>query len=225
MIGGRLLLLAVLAHALATHSLAQEAAAPDVDRERSDNVEWLDEQSALQAEESAVAAPVSQVPEVGALELHKENGDGLQLGFVNLRRIMASVPQLTTLRARLDAEFAQQKLSLDKQAEEIQQIENQLADMPRGDEYSQLEKQVIAKRRTFARFNASFRDAYSVRRNEELATLQQLVVDEIVDLAKEQGYDVILNDTGVVYVSPDADLTQIVIERLDKQARQRQHDN
>ncbi|MBV7434313.1 OmpH family outer membrane protein [Cardiobacteriaceae bacterium TAE3-ERU3] len=191
----------------------------------STNASWLSEQTTLDDEQTVSAAQADIVGRQLQGELHKANGDSLQLGFVNLRRVMASIPQLAILRARLDSEFAQQKAELDRQSDEIQAFETQLADMPRGDEYSELEKQVIAKRRTFARINASFRDAYSVRRNEELATLQQQVVDEIVNLAKEHGYDVILNDTGVIYVSAEADLTSIVIERLQQEVRQKQNDN
>lgn len=167
-----------------------------------------------------VPAQTGQQTTAQATSLTRSDGAALSLGFVNLRRIMVSIPQLVSMRARLDSEFAEQKTALDKQADTLQQLEDQLSQMPRGDAYSALEKQVIAKRRSFARANSSFRDAYSVRRNEELATLQQLVVDEIVALAKEQGYDIILNDTGVIYVSPHADLTNQVIERLKQRAGQ-----
>lgn len=189
------------------------------------NANWLNERTSLDDEQAISSAPAEVVNSQLRSELRKANGEVLQLGFVNLRRVMASIPQLEILRARLDGEFAQQKAELDRQSDEIQALDDQLADMPRGEDYSELEKQVIAKRRTFARINASFRDAYSVRRNEELATLQQLVVDEIVNLAKEYGYDVILNDTGVIYVSAEADLTSIVIERLQQEVRQKQNDN
>ena len=189
------------------------------------NASWLSERTTLDDEQAVSSAQAGVAGSQLQGELLKVNGDSLQLGFVNLRRVMASIPQLNILRARLDGEFSQQKVELDRQSDEIQALEAQLADMRRGEEYSELEKQVIAKRRTFARSNASFRDAYSVRRNEELATLQQQVVDEIVNLAKEKGYDVILNDTGVIYVSAEADLTPAVIERLQQQARQRQNDN
>lgn len=183
------------------------------------NSEWLDQSSVVDGAETAINDSSDQSnTQPLARELRKQSGDALRLGFVNFRRVMASIPQLGSLRAQLDAEFSQQRAALDNQSTEIEQLESQLTDMPRGDAYSELEKQIITKRRTFARLDASFRDAYSVRRNEELATLQQLVVDEIVGLAKDEGYDVILNDTGVIYVSPDADLTSLVIERLRVQA-------
>lgn len=78
---------------------------------------------------------------------------------------------------------------------------------------------MIAKRRDVARRDASFRDSFSVRRNEELAKLQKMIADEIIALAKADGYDVILNDTGVFYVSERADLSAVVIERLKNKAK------
>lgn len=198
-------------------SLSYAQSTPD----QKSNSEWLDQSSAVEtAETSMHDSNVQSAAQSISRKIQKENGDALQLGFVNFRRVMASIPQLSSLRAQLDAEFAQQKTALDSQSSEIERLELQLADMPRGDTYSELEKQIITKRRTFSRLDASFRDAYSVRRNEELATLQQLVVDEIVALAKDESYDVILNDTGVIYVSPEADLTGLVIERLQGQAEQ-----
>lgn len=176
------------------------------------NSAWLNNEATPTAIPTADSSAASKII--------KDDGTPLRLGFVNLRRVMANIPQLANLRARLDSEFAQQKDSLEQQNNEIQRMEKELSAMPRGDAYSELEKQVIAKRRTFARLDASFRDAYSVRRNEELATLQQQVVDEIVGLAKDEGYDVILNDIGVIYVSGTADLSTLVIERLQKQVKQ-----
>lgn len=180
------------------------------------NEEWLDETAGVAATPQAASIPA----EVNATVLTRGDGTPLSLGFVNLRRVMASIPQLSSLRSRLDSEFAQQKATLDQQANQIQSLENKLAQMPRGDEYSALEKQLISERRKITRLETAFRDAYSVRRNEELATLQQQVMDEIVGLAKDEGYDVILNDTGVIYVSGQADLTLMVIERLQKSAKE-----
>lgn len=140
----------------------------------------------------------------------------LRLGFVNFRRIMGTIPQLATIRSTLDEEFKAQQQSFQKAQDELTELEKKATQNHSETDYDSYAQQLIAKRREIAQQDAQFRDNYSVRRNEELAKLQNLVLDQIIGLAKEQGFDVILNDTGVIYVSEKADLTDLVIERLNK---------
>lgn len=142
----------------------------------------------------------------------------LRLGFVNFRRIMGTIPQLATIRSTLDEEFKAQQQSFQKAQDELTELEKKATQNHSETDYDSYAQQLIAKRREIAQQDAQFRDNYSVRRNEELAKLQNLVLDQIIGLAKEQGFDVILNDTGVIYVSEKADLTDLVIERLNKLA-------
>ncbi|SUO97119.1 OmpH family outer membrane protein [Suttonella ornithocola] len=144
----------------------------------------------------------------------------LRLGFVNFRRIMGTIPQLSAIRRNLDNEFSAQQQELLQSQKTLEALEQKVARHANDADYDTLTQQLIEKRREIARQDAAFRDNYSVRRNEEIAKLQSLVLDQIVSLAKEQSFDVILNDTGVLYVSEKADLTELVIERLDKLAHQ-----
>lgn len=143
----------------------------------------------------------------------------LKIGFVNFRRIMLEIPQFTDMRSTLDNEFRTDNERLLDARARLAEMESELGRMARDDAYIAFEKQVIAKRREVARQEAAFRDAHSVRRNEEMAKLQTVVADEIVRLAKEEGFDIILNDIGVVYVGEDADLTGAVILRLQTRNR------
>ena len=90
--------------------------------------------------------------------------------------------------------------------------------MQHGDAYNDYERQVINKRRDVARRDSDYRDNINVRRNEEMAKLQKMIGDEIINLAKEARYDIILNDIGVFYVSERADLSPQVITRLQRKA-------
>lgn len=176
------------------------------------------------AQESATPAAASELlptPEQAAREVAEKVSMSreLKLGFVNFRRIMLEIPQFTDMRSTLENEFRAENARLQSEQEALANMEAQLAKMERNDAYIAFEKQVIAKRRDVARQEASLRDGYSVRRNEEMAKLQSVVADEIVTLAKEKGFDIILNDIGVVYVSEDADMTSDVIQRLQSRSR------
>ncbi len=54
---------------------------------------------------------------------------------------------------------------------------------------------------------------YNLRRNEEFASLQQNANRVIVDLARKEGYDLILQDA--IFVNKQFDITDAVIKALN----------
>ena len=141
-----------------------------------------------------------------------------RIGFVNFRRIMAAAPQREEINERLEREFGVERDALLQAQSELRSMERQLETLQHGDNYNDYERQVINKRRDVARRDSDYRDNINVRRNEEMAKLQKMIGDEIISLAKEANYDIILNDIGVFYVSERADLSQQVITRLQRKA-------
>ena len=142
----------------------------------------------------------------------------LRIGFVNFRRIMAAAPQRDEVNERLEREFGVERDALLQAQSELRDMERRLETIHHGDTYNELERQVINKRRDVSRRDSDYRDNINVRRNEEMAKLQKMIGDEIISLAKEANYDIILNDIGVFYVSERADLSQQVITRLQRKA-------
>ena len=142
----------------------------------------------------------------------------LRIGFVNFRRIMAAAPQREEINERLEREFGVERDALLQAQSELRSMERQLETLQHGDNYNDYERQVINKRRDVARRDSDYRDNINVRRNEEMAKLQKMIGDEIINLAKEARYDIILNDIGVFYVSERADLSPQVITRLQRKA-------
>ena len=142
----------------------------------------------------------------------------LRIGFVNFRRIMAAAPQRDEINERLEREFGVERDALLQAQSELRDMERRLETIHHGDTYNELERQVINKRRDVSRRDSDYRDNINVRRNEEMAKLQKMIGDEILSHAKEAGYDIILNDIGVFYVSERADLSPLIIKRLQNKA-------
>jgi len=132
----------------------------------------------------------------------------LRIGFVNFRRIIAAAPQREEVNERLEREFGVERDALLQAQSELRDMERRLETIHHGDAYNELERQVINKRRDVSRRDSDYRDNINVRRNEEMAKLQKMIGDEILSQAKEAGYDIILNDIGVFYVSERADLVR-----------------
>ena len=77
-----------------------------------------------------------------------------------------------------------------------------------------LERDIIAQQRELKRAQDEFREDFNIRRNEELGSLQRQVYEAIVSLAKEEQFDLIVNDGAVIYASEQVDITDKVLKRL-----------
>lgn len=161
------------------------------------------------AQEVLTPQPAPQTVAVNGFQL-----SDLKVAFVNFRRILQSSPQLSAMQTMLNAEFDQQQKALRAAQNELRELERQALTHNNLQNDEALERKLIEKRRNVTYLENTLHDNYSVRRNEELTRLQRQILDEILAVAKEYGFDVILNDTGVIYVSEKADLTSLVIQRL-----------
>jgi outer membrane protein len=77
-----------------------------------------------------------------------------------------------------------------------------------------MERELLTQRRELKRAQDEFREDLNIRRNEEFAKLQRLVADVITTLAREENYDLILNEAAVIYASDRVDATEQVLTRL-----------
>lgn len=89
------------------------------------------------------------------------------------------------------------------------------------DERRKLERDILGQKRETKRARDEFTEDFNIRRNEELAKMQREIALSIVSLAKEKGYDLIL-ENGVIYASERVDITNEVIARL-KQDYSKKH--
>ncbi|MDO4435167.1 MAG: OmpH family outer membrane protein [Cardiobacteriaceae bacterium] len=150
-----------------------------------------------------------------------EQGSSLKMGFINFRTIMVNAPQNDRIRSILEQEFKEEHKALLQEQQDLSLLEQQFLNLETQDpQYEILERQIISKRRELSKRDNQYRDRYSLRRNEEANKVQTLVLNEIIAVAQELKFDVILNDTGVVYVSERADLTQMVLKRLKEKSEE-----
>ena len=72
---------------------------------------------------------------------------------------------------------------------------------------------MIELKRDIKRAKEEFTEDFNLRRNEELTKLQKLIYLTTVEVAKEDGYDIVLSDS-VLYTSKRVDITDKILERL-----------
>lgn len=138
-----------------------------------------------------------------------------KIGFIDTERVYMESKQAQGIQSVLDKEFRSRREALAKlqrqgEALEKQLVQNQL----KGEERAAALKKWNSLVQQFRRREAEFAGDYNLRRNEEFAALQQNANRVIVDLAKQEGYDVILKD--VIYIDSRYDITDSVIKLLNK---------
>jgi len=142
----------------------------------------------------------------------------VRVAFVNSSDVLEQAPQAENARALLQAEFAPRDSQLVAEQQKLHSQEELLTrdGMTMGDEERRrLEREITALQRDLKHARNEFSEDLNIRRNEEFAKLQREVAKVIADVAKEGGYDLVL-ENGVVYASDRVDITDKVIERLKK---------
>lgn len=141
-----------------------------------------------------------------------------KIGYVNAVRVIEEAPQGVAALKKLEAEFGQRDKELVALQGRIRQGEDELqknAPVIKEAERRTREREILALKRELKRATQEFREDYNQRRNEELAALQQIVRKTILEIAKQDKYDLILHE-GAVYASDSIDITEKVLKKLGK---------
>jgi outer membrane protein len=141
----------------------------------------------------------------------------LKIGYVNAVKVIEEAPQGEAALKKLEAEFAPRDKQIVEMQNKLKQLEQDLeknALVLKDAEHRSKEFEIISLKRDLRRATQEFREDYNLRRNEELAALQKIVQKTIVDIAKQENYDLILE--SAVYASNKADITDKILKRLGK---------
>jgi outer membrane protein len=124
------------------------------------------------------------------------------------------------MRKLIEKEFAPRDRELVASQKKLKQFEDRLtkdAAIMSETERKKLERDIISQRRDLKRSQDEFREDLTFRRNEEIAKIQKEIVDAINMVAKSNKFDVILSE-GVIFASAKVDISQVVIDYLNKKA-------
>jgi outer membrane protein len=76
----------------------------------------------------------------------------------------------------------------------------------------------VGKQRKLKTAQNEFQEELSLRQNEELNKLRRQIAEVIIEVSKEDSLDLVL-ETGVVFASDRANITEKVLERLKARAK------
>jgi outer membrane protein len=142
----------------------------------------------------------------------------VKIGFVEIQKILKNAPQTVTANKKLEKEFTKRTAILKKAVKVIQAKETKFRkdSMTMSDkDRAKVQKEVQALKIDAQRTEREVREDIDLRRREEIAKVQKLVNVAVENVAKEQGYDLVLYQ-GVAYAGKKVDITDVVIKALGK---------
>ncbi len=138
----------------------------------------------------------------------------LRVGYVDMKRVLDSAPQVLAGRDQLDLEFRPRNEAIEFQERQVKAMEDrlQLGDIAE-DTRIRLERDLREMRRNVNRQKEDLRDELSFRRTEEVQKLESQINQAVQVIANNNGYDLILS-SPVVYADPSLDITQLILDQL-----------
>ena len=152
-----------------------------------------------------------------ALPVSLAQAADVKIGFVSIAKILNSAPQAEAASKRLEQEFAPRQKGLVEAQKSLRKQEEKLAKDGAVMSESQrrnLENEIRNQARELKRTSDEFREDFNLRRNDELGKFQKQVLEVINNVAKEDGFDLVVNDSATLYASPQVDVTDKVLKRL-----------
>ena len=139
----------------------------------------------------------------------------LKIGFVNTERVFREAAPAKRAQQALEREFSARNAELgriEKQGRDLQtDLEKENVTMPES-QRREKERQLADISRNFQRIQREIREDLNLRRNEELAKVQERATRVINQIAEQEKFDLILQEA--VFASGRIDITDKVIRAL-----------
>ena len=139
----------------------------------------------------------------------------MKIGFVNTERVFREAIPAKRAQQVLEREFSARNVELskvEKQGRDLQQeLERENVTMPEATRREK-ERQLADISRNFQRMQREMREDLNLRRNEELARLQERATRVINQIAEQEKFDLVIQEA--VFASSRIDITDRVIRAL-----------
>ena len=138
----------------------------------------------------------------------------LRVGYVDMKQVLDNAPQVLAGREKLDLEFRPRNETIEFQERQVQSMDDrlQMGDLLE-DARVRLERELREMQRNVNRQKEDLRDELSFRRTEEVQKLEDQINLAVEEIARNNGYDLILS-SPVVYADPSLDITQLILDQL-----------
>ena len=139
----------------------------------------------------------------------------MKIGFVNTERVFREAAPAKRAQQKLEREFAARNTELgriEKQGRDLQtELERENVTIP-DSQRREKERQLADISRNFQRMQREIREDLNLRRNEELAAVQERATRVINQIAEQEKFDLVIQEA--VFASGRIDITDKVIRAL-----------
>ncbi|MGV3583051.1 MAG: OmpH family outer membrane protein [Methylophilus sp.] len=142
----------------------------------------------------------------------------LKIGYVKVDKLLQEAPQTAETGKKLEKEFSPRSLELDRLQKQFKDLEAALdndktntTDVDRRNK----EREVTNLKLEFQRKQRELREDINLRKNEELAALQDRINKAVTTVAETENFDLVVYG-GVAYASKKIDITDKVLKLLGK---------
>lgn len=146
------------------------------------------------------------------------NAADLKIGYVQVDKILQEAPQTAESGKKLEREFSPRSIELDKMQKQIRDIEASLdkegVTMSEAERRNK-ERDASNQKIEFQRKQRELREDINLRKNEELASLQDRINKAVQTVSETENYDLVVYG-GVAYASKKIDITDKVLKLLGK---------
>lgn len=142
----------------------------------------------------------------------------LKVGYVEVQKILQEAPQTIEINKKLEKEFnvRSDKLKTDiKTLTDRQTAFNKDSLAMKDSEKESKVKGLDQLRIDIQRKDRELKEDFNIRKNEELAALQDQVNKAVTSVAKAEGYDLVVYN-GVAYANEKIDITDKILKSLGK---------
>ena len=138
----------------------------------------------------------------------------LRVGYVDMKQVLDNAPQVLAGREKLDLEFRPRNEAIEFQERQVQAMDDrlQMGDLAE-DSRTRLDRELREMRRNVNRQKEDLLDELSFRRTEEVQKLEDQINQAVEEIARNNGYDLILS-SPVVYADPSLHITQLILDQL-----------
>ena len=139
--------------------------------------------------------------------------------FINSKVLLEQSPQAIAANATLKQQFGEREQSLRSLAQEIQKMEKTYqtdSAIMSSDQKKKAEDAIIQNKRRFQFEQQSLKDDLQSKQRELLQSVQSEIKGVIQAFGSKNGYDFIVTDASVAYGSDSVNVTQQILDELNK---------
>lgn len=151
------------------------------------------------------------------LAVSNVHGEQLRIGYVDMKRLFDSAPQVVNAREALDQEFRPRNEALIADEARLEQMQEELAsrDDLDAEQRFDMEREIRNLRRSIDRRREDLTEELRFRTNAEKKALEETIEVAVRQVANRGDYDLILT-SPVAFASDSIDITDRILEWLEE---------